>query len=194
VFRDWSAYGEFVAWGRAGGSIPDPGYHWWDLRLHPGHGTLEIRACDAQTELADAVALVGFAQTLVAWLAGRYDRGERLAVHDSYRISESLWMGARSGAGGTLLDLQTGKRVRVAARIGGLLDELAPVAAELGTERELARASLLTRACGADRQRERVDRLGIDGLVDWLAERTLASARAYLVRAGVASTAEGKCP
>ena len=66
AFRDWNAYAEFAAWGRAGGSIPDPSYHWWDLRLHPGHGTLEIRACDAQTDLADAVALVGMAQTLVA--------------------------------------------------------------------------------------------------------------------------------
>ena len=194
AFRDWSEYGEFVAWGRAGGSIPDPGYHWWDLRLHPGHGTLEIRTCDAQTDLTDAVALVGLAQTLVAWLASRYDRGEPLAVHDSYRISESLWIAARDGARGTLPDLETGEPQPVVRRIGRLLDELAPVAAELGTERELARVSLLARACGAERQRERVGRLGIDGLVDWISQRTLDSARHYLVRAGVATTAPSRSP
>ncbi len=184
AFRDWDAYAEFVAWGRTGGSIPDPGYHWWDLRLHPGHGTLEIRACDAQTDVADAVALVGLAQTLVAWLAGRYERGESLPVHDSYRISESLWMAAREGA---VLDLDTGEREPILTRIGRLLDVLAPVGAELGTERELARVFMLARSCEAERQRERVDRVGIDDLVDWLADETLASARRYLVRAGVAA-------
>ena len=187
AFRDWNAYGEFVAWGRTGGSIPDPGYHWWDLRLHPGHGTIEIRACDAQTELADAVALVGLAQTLVAWLAGRYDRGETLAVHDSYRISESLWSAARDGVHGELLDLESGEREPVHGRVGRLLDELAPMAAELGTERELARVSLLARACGAERQREQVARVGIDRLVDWLSAQTLESARRYLLRSGIAA-------
>ena len=186
AFRDWSAYAEFAAWGRAGGSIPDPSYHWWDLRLHPGHGTLEIRVCDTQTELADAVALVGLAQTLVAWLAGRYDAGEHLTVHDTCRISESLWVGARTGARGTLLDLDTGEQEPVVSRVRKLLDQLAPVAAELGTERELARASLLARACGADRQREVVHERGLDDLVDWLATQTLTSARRYLVRAGIA--------
>jgi carboxylate-amine ligase len=137
---------------------------------------------------------VGLAQTLVAWLAGRYDRGETLAVHDSYRISESLWIAARDGAHAALPDLETGEREPVARRLGRLLDELAPVAAELGTERELARVSLLSRVCGAERQRERVRRLGVDGLVDWLAQRTLVSARHYLVRTGVAPISATRSP
>ena len=85
----------------------------------------------------------------------------------------------------SLLDLDTGEREPILTRIGRLLDVLAPVGAELGTERELARVFMLARSCEAERQRERVDRVGIDGLVDWLAEETLASARRYLVRAGV---------
>ena len=185
AFRDWNAYAEFAAWGRAGGSIPDPSYHWWDLRLHPGHGTLEIRACDAQTELADAVALVGLAQTLVAWLAGRYDAGARLPVYDTYRIAESLWIGARDGASGALLDLDTGRREPVVSRIGRLLERLAPVGVELGTERELARASLLAWTGGADKQRLVVREQGPDVLVERLAAQTVASAHRYLVRAGV---------
>jgi len=186
AFPDWSAYSDFVAWGRAGGAIPDPSYHWWDLRLHPAHGTIEVRACDAQTELGDAVALVGFAQTLVAWLAGRYDRGESLPVYDSYRIAEGLWMAAHTHVHGALLDLETGERESLGPRIGRLLEELAPIASELGTERELVRVALLARRRGADRQRERVGRAGIGELVDWLAERTLASAYGYLARSGVA--------
>jgi carboxylate-amine ligase len=186
AFRDWNAYAELAAWGQVGGSIPDPSYHWWDLRLHPGYGTLEIRVCDTQTDLQDAVALIGLAQTLVARLAARYDAGERLAVHDTYRISESVWFGARSGALGTVLDLDSGEQQSVDRRLAGLLEELAPLAAELGTERELARVSLLARAGGAERQRRLVRERGLHELVDWLASQTLASARRYLVRAGVA--------
>jgi carboxylate-amine ligase len=183
AFRDWNAYADFVEWGREGGSIPDPSHHWWDLRLHPGYGTLELRACDTQTDVVDAAALVGLAQTLVASLAGRYDAGEPLPVHESCRIAESAWLGARTGAAGVLLDLETGARERTAERVARLVDRLAPAAVELGTERELARVLLLTRACGADEQRRAVDERGPDGLVDWLANRTLTSARAYLARA-----------
>ena len=75
VFESWDAYAAFVEWGFTGGSIPDPSYHWWDLRLHPGFGTIEIRVCDTQTEIADTVALVALAQALVAWLEARYDAG-----------------------------------------------------------------------------------------------------------------------
>jgi carboxylate-amine ligase len=185
AFQDWNAYAAFVDWGRAGASIPDTSYHWWDLRLHPAYGTVEIRACDTQTELADAAALIGLAQTLVAWLVGRYDAGEHLPVHDSHRIGECVWVGARTGAGGVLLDLESGAQEPAVERIGRLVDQLAPVAVELGTERELARVLMLARASGADGQRRAVDERGSDGLVDWLANRTLASARTYLAHAAL---------
>jgi carboxylate-amine ligase len=188
AFRDWNAYAEFVEWGRKGGSIPDTSYHWWDLRLHPGYGTLEIRACDSQTELADTVALVGLAQTLISWLAGRHDAGHRLPVDDSRRIAESLWLGARTGGGGMLLDLETGAQEAIADRIARLVEHLAPAAVELGTERELSRVLVLARAGGADRQRDAVEERGAGGLVDWLAAETVVSAHTYLVRTALEAT------
>jgi carboxylate-amine ligase len=187
AFSNWSSYVDFVAWGRSGGSIPDHSYHWWDLRLHPEYGTLEVRACDVQTDVADSQAIIGLTQTLVAWLVGHYDSGDELPAHDTYRISESVWMAARSGASGTLVDLDTGEREAARSRIGRLLEQLAPVAAELGTERELARASLLSRTCGAERQARVARERGLDGLVDWLAAETLGSARRLLARAGISA-------
>jgi carboxylate-amine ligase len=178
-FPDWDAYAAFVAWGDAGGVLPDPSYHWWDLRLHPRHGTLELRACDAQTDVADSVALVALAQTLVAWLAARHDDGERLPVHDAHRISESLWLAGRDGPR-ALPDLDSGRLVPVVDRVGTLLDELAPVAAELGTSDELARVATLAGTGHADLQRALVRRRGLRALVDTLAARTSGSARGYL--------------
>jgi glutamate---cysteine ligase / carboxylate-amine ligase len=38
---------------------------WWDVRPHPGYGTLEVRVPDQPTRLEVSVALVGFVQALV---------------------------------------------------------------------------------------------------------------------------------
>ena len=176
VFPDWEAYAAYAHWGRAGGTIPDPSYHWWDLRLHPSLGTVEIRVCDTQTEIADTVAL---AQTLVAWLAQRHDSGEHLPVHDGHRITESVWLGTRMGTPGELLDLDTGERQPTVDRIVELLEALAPTAAGLGTHADLARLRRLAVARGADRLEEVVREHGLGRLVEWLARRTLDSASAY---------------
>jgi carboxylate-amine ligase len=185
AFPDWNAYAGFAAWGRAGGAIPDTSYHWWDLRLHPGLGTLELRVCDAQTELEDAVALVALFQSLVGRLAERYDAGEALPVHDGYRIAESLWLASHVGGERELLDLDTGVRRRLADRVAELLEALAPTAEQLGTERELARVAGLAAACGADRQQQIAADIGIEALPLRLAANTASSARRVRARADV---------
>lgn len=191
VFLDWDAYVDLVDWGRAGDAIPDAGYHWWDLRLHPGFGTVELRVCDTQTEISDTVALVALAQTLVAWLAQRHDAGERLPVHDGHRITESVALGLRTTRPGSLLCLDTGERQPTSDRIARLLEELGPTAAELGTSAELERLLPLDAARGAGRQEAVARERGPDGLVDWLARRTLEAPRAFLEEAGVPVEAGG---
>ena len=191
VFRDWDAYADLADWGRAGDAIPDPSYHWWDLRLHPGFGTVELRVCDTQTEISDTVALVALAQTLVAWLAQRHDAGERLPVHDGHRITESVALGLRLDGPGSLLCLDTGERQRTNDRVARLLEELGPTAADLGTHAELARLLPLDTARGAERQEAVARERGSEGLVDWLARRTLEAPRAFLEEAGVPLEARG---
>jgi carboxylate-amine ligase len=177
AFADWGAYAEFTTWGHAGGAIPDASYHWWDLRLHPGCGTIELRVCDTQTDLDDTVALVALTQALVAWLGERHDAGETLRVHDGYRIAESLWLAAQVGSAGDVLDLDTGVRRPVSDRVAELIDTLGPTARELGTEEELGRLATLATTSGADRQQQIVRAVGIDRLPAWLVVETTASAR-----------------
>jgi carboxylate-amine ligase len=180
AFADWAAYAELASWGHADGVIPDPSYHWWDVRLHPGYGTLEIRGCDTQTELTDTVAIVALAQALVAWLAERFDAGDPLPVHDGYRIAESLWLAALDRAAPELLDLDTGARIPLTERVAELLDVLAPTARELGTEQELARVRELARRRGAERQLEIASAVGVDELAARLTAHTTASAQRCL--------------
>ena len=46
-------------------ALPDTSYLWWDVRLQPGLGTVEVRIMDAQTSVAETAALAAFVQCLV---------------------------------------------------------------------------------------------------------------------------------
>ena len=57
-------------------AFPEPTFLWWDVRLQPRFGTLEVRVMDAQTRLADTVAIVALVQCLV-----RLEALEDSAIH-----------------------------------------------------------------------------------------------------------------
>lgn len=168
----------YVAWGSRSGAIPDPGYQWWDLRLHPGHGTIEFRVLDAQTTVGDAVALAALCQALTAWLVDRYESGEELPVHPSERIAEGMAIAARDGTSALLPDVETGQPEPLVARLSALLRELEPAAACFGAESELDRLRGVAWSGGAQRQRLIASERGLDGLVDWLVAETAGAAPA----------------
>ena len=49
-FRDYADYAEVVGQLERTGCIADYTHIWWDIRLHPRLGTIEIRICDAVTQ------------------------------------------------------------------------------------------------------------------------------------------------
>jgi carboxylate-amine ligase len=150
----WDELAADLEWGERAGTVHHPGVWWWELRPHPVHGTLEVRVPDTQTTVGEAAGVAALVHALVAWLVRRYDAGERLPVAPTWRIEENRWAALRDGVHGTLADLETGARVPTAERLARLLDELAPVAAELGGAAELAGAHGLLSGGGAQRQRE----------------------------------------
>src|SRR3989440_9721323 len=64
-FKDYADYAEVVGQLEKTGCIADYTHIWWDVRLHPRLGTIEIRICDAGTRVEEAVALAAFCQALV---------------------------------------------------------------------------------------------------------------------------------
>ena len=58
---------------------------WWDIRPHPGFGTVEVRICDGLPTLDETVAMTALIQALVVWLCGQYDEGMYLPVRFSER-------------------------------------------------------------------------------------------------------------
>jgi carboxylate-amine ligase len=154
-FRDYADYAEVVGQLERTGCIADYTQIWWDIRLHPRLGTVEIRICDAVTRLEDAVAITALCQSLVKLYAERFDAGEEIPSYHRILTSENKWLAARYGLDAPVIDLATGRRNRVP--VGQLvrrtLRAVEPHAQELGCERELEGVrGILGRGSSADRQ------------------------------------------
>jgi len=154
-FENYADYAEVVGQLEKTGCIADYTHIWWDIRLHPRLGTVEIRICDAVTRVEDAVALAAFCQALVKHYCERYDRGEEIPSYHRILTTENKWLAARYGLEAPVMDLATGRRNRVAVAqlVRRTLRDIEPHARELGSERELEGIrDLLSRGNGADRQ------------------------------------------
>jgi carboxylate-amine ligase len=155
-FRDYADYAEVVGQLEKTGCIADYTHIWWDIRLHPRLGTVEIRICDAVTRVEDAVALAAFCQALVKHYSERYDRGDEIPSYHRILTTENKWLAARYGLEAPVMDLATGRRNRlpVAQLVRRTLRDIEPHARELGAERELEGIrEILARGNGSDRQR-----------------------------------------
>jgi len=154
-FRDYADYAAVVGQLERSGCIADYTHIWWDIRLHPRLGTVEIRICDAVTRVEDAVAIAAYCQALVKQLCERYEAGEEIPSYHRLLTSENKWLAARYGLGAPLMDLATGRRNRipVAKLVRRTLSEIRPHARELGSERELEGIlDILAKGSSADRQ------------------------------------------
>jgi carboxylate-amine ligase len=171
AIESWEAFAADLRWGAAAGRTPGGRQWWWELRLHPGFGTVEVRVPDTQATVADTAAVAAVVQALVVTLAHRHDAGEPLPAAPSWRIAENRWSACRHGLDGDLADLETGERRPARERLARVLEEIAPAAAELGCAAELAAAGRLVDANGAARQRAVAAERGLAGLAGWLADR-----------------------
>jgi carboxylate-amine ligase len=155
-FENYADYAEVVGQLEKTGCIADYTHIWWDIRLHPRFGTVEIRVCDAVTRVEDAVALAAFCQSLVKHYSERHSVGAEIPSFHRILTTENKWLAARYGLEAPVMDLVAGRRNRVpvAQLVRRTLRELEPHARELGCDRELEGISeILAKGSGSDRQR-----------------------------------------
>jgi glutamate---cysteine ligase / carboxylate-amine ligase len=154
-FRNYQDYAEVIGQLEKTGCIADYTHIWWDIRLHPRYGTVEVRICDGVTRVEDAVALTAYCQSLVKLLSEQHDAGEEIPSYHRILTTENKWLAARYGLEAPIMDLVTGRRNRipVAQLVRRTLRAIEPHARELGCERELdGIKDILGRGNGADRQ------------------------------------------
>ena len=125
----------------------------WDVRPSPRLGTVEVRACDAATNLTELAGIAALTQCLVESFSRAVDRGEKLDVMPAWYVDENKWRSARYGMDAILITDSLGNEELVTDTVERMLTELAPVAADLGCEAELdgVRATL---EAGASYQRQ----------------------------------------
>jgi carboxylate-amine ligase len=162
AFADYAEYVDAVEALVAPGAVPDNSFMWWDVRLRPALGTVEMRVMDAQSSAEDVRPLVALIQS-IARLALEGDV-PRVAGTDEV-LAENRFLAARDGMGARLVD----SRSRCLVAIGEILEELLgrcrPHALALGCAAQLELVPVLAAANGAERQR------GFDGPLQRLMTR-----------------------
>ena len=125
----------------------------WDVRPSPRLGTIEVRACDAATNLTELAGVAALTQCLVESFSRALDRGEELDAMPDWYVAENKWRSARYGMEAILITNSAGDEELVTDTVARMLTELEPVASDLGclTELEGVRATL---DAGASYQRQ----------------------------------------
>ncbi|MCI1641634.1 MAG: glutamate--cysteine ligase [Actinomyces sp.] len=142
----------------------------WDVRPAPKWGTVENRVFDAATNIQEVGAFAALTHCLVEYFSRRLDDDEGLASLPDWFVAENKWRSARYGMDAELILDRSGREEPVVATVERMLEELAPVARDLGCERELEGVETILRM-GAGYQRQRyvaahAGRAGLDAVVE----------------------------
>lgn len=110
---------------------------WWDVRPHPGFGTIEVRICDGLPTLDEVLAVTALIQALVVWLGDHYDEGMYLPLHRHWIVRENKWRAARWATEAEIIVDEDGNLERLDESLARLVEKVAPTAKRLGGETEL---------------------------------------------------------
>jgi carboxylate-amine ligase len=151
-FSSYAQYVEAIDVMLRCGAFPEPTYLWWDVRLQPKLGTIEVRIMDAQTRAVDNAALAALVQCIVRLEATEGYADEAIASRPEV-LDENRFLASRDGMRAEFIDPGAGGRRPVRAMLEELLAACAPHAAALGCEQELAAVPGLADEPGYGRQR-----------------------------------------
>jgi carboxylate-amine ligase len=153
--ENWGQFQRFMRTLIGAGTIRSIREVWWDIRPHPGFGTLELRICDGIPTMDELCAVVALSQSLVVWLAERYNSGLELPEHRAWTIRDNKWRAARWGLDAEIIRDEDGNVMALRRSLNEVVEKLAPTAEKLGCLRELGGVQdILERGTSSTRQRE----------------------------------------
>jgi YbdK family carboxylate-amine ligase len=160
---DWAGFEELLDALIATGTVSSIKEVWWDVRPHPDFGTVEIRACDGLSTLDEVCAVAALCQCLVVTADRVLEDGGALATLPAWVLRENKWRAARYGLDAELITAPGGTTARVGELLLAAVEELKPVAVELGCADDLARLGAIVRTGGSyARQRAVAEAAGGD--------------------------------
>lgn len=192
AFASWDEYADYVRLLERTGSIVESTQIWHSVRPHHSYGTVEVRICDGQTEMGQALGLAALMVACVGAFLRDHDEGRPLPSHPHRVIEENFWRAERNGIGGTLIDLDTGELRETRAAIERLLVWSESVHGPLGLDPFLASVpETLASGNGAARQLRLLAEMGDDpqALQGEIARRTRLSASEVMSTMGEVAAA-----
>ena len=123
----FEAYADALRWC----GFDDPRQWWWELRLHPVFGTVEIRVPDTQATIADTAAVA----TVAYELATRIEPGP---AAESWKLDQNRWAACRHGLDALMTDPHTGERATARERLTRALGKPPPALDGARRQREIA--------------------------------------------------------
>lgn len=120
-FRSYAEYVETVDGMIRCGAVPEPTFLWWDVRLQPRFGTIEVRVMDAQPGVERTHALLALARDLVR-RAVEDDRPSAFAERPEM-LAENRFLAARDGVAARFIDPWRERLVPVSERLEAALDD-----------------------------------------------------------------------
>lgn len=154
AFEDFEGFQQFERRMVELGSINDRGELWYDVRPHTGHGTVEVRTPDGQSDPDVVLAFVEYVHALVMDLAERYEDGESGTDIRRELLDENKWRAMRHGHEASFIDRAAGDTVDLATFVDEECDRLGVSGLR----------DVFDRESGADRQRRIRDEEGLDAL------------------------------
>ena len=134
--QDWSEYEAYLDDMVRTGVMADATEVRWDIRPAPRWGTIEIRACDGLSTLPELAAVAALVQVLVEHLSRELDEGRTLPQMPAWYHRENKWRAARYGLDARVIVDAAGTQRPVRDHLAQVIEDLAPVALELGCVRE----------------------------------------------------------
>ncbi|HTA33189.1 MAG TPA: YbdK family carboxylate-amine ligase [Solirubrobacteraceae bacterium] len=131
-------------------SAPIPNVSWWDVRLRPALGTVEVRVMDAQSTVREVAPLVALIQSLARL---ELEGDAPFLTPRTEVLEENRFLASRDGMAAELVDERLGRLTPVRETLEALLAECRPHARHLGCADALEGVRRLATANGADRQR-----------------------------------------
>ena len=136
--QDWSQFEGYLDDMVRTGVMADASEVRWDIRPAPKWGTIEVRACDGVSTLPELAAIASLVQVLVEQFSRALDEGRTLPQMPAWYHRENKWRAARYGLDARVIVDAQGTQLPVREHLAQTIDDLAPVAVELGCSREFA--------------------------------------------------------
>lgn len=173
-YGTWEIFSHRVELMMRAGAIEDYTYLWWDVRAHPGIGTVETRIFDQQTRLEHTVSLSALVAALAKRLTVAFDAEEPMVEYPTELIDDNKIRAAIRGTDGNLVDFRRGEQVPAPEMVRRLAEQVREHAQDLGCESELDGVfDLLDHNTGAHRQLAMLERGGeLRDVVDEVIEHT----------------------